>query len=61
MLIDEVTALVGFNDTATAPATGFTRVELGTLSSGMDTATETIVFDNGIISTQPIGCHDAIA
>lgn len=56
VLIDEVSALAGFNDTATAPATGFTRVELGALSSAMNTATETIVFDNWIISTQPIGC-----
>ncbi len=56
VFIDGVSALAGFEDTATAPATGFTRVELGALSSGMNTATEVMAFDNWIISTQPIGC-----
>lgn len=56
VLIDGVSALAGFNNGVTQPATGFSRVEIGTLSSTMNTATEVITFDNWIISTQPIGC-----
>lgn len=56
VLIDEVTALAAFQGNSTLPATGWSRVELGTLSSSLNTATEAITFDNWIISTQPIGC-----
>jgi hypothetical protein len=56
VLIDEASALAGFDQNATLPAAGWFRVELGTLSSNMNTATESITFDNWIISTQSIGC-----
>lgn len=55
-LIDEVSALARVQNTATAPSTGFTRVEIGAVSSSSNTATEVIMFDNWIVSTQPIGC-----
>jgi hypothetical protein len=56
VLLDGVVTLVEFDNLATSPVGGFYRVELGTMSSTSNTATETIVFDNWIIATGPIGC-----
>ena len=46
----------GFDNLNMSPVGGFSRFELGAISGGANTATEILVFDNWIISTQPIGC-----
>jgi hypothetical protein len=56
LLFDEVSVLAGFDNVGTAPAIGFRRVEIGLISSTLNTASETLLFDNWIVSTFPIGC-----
>lgn len=56
VLLDGAPAIVGFSDLETKPLGGFTRIEIGAISSTGNTAPETLVFDNWVISTAAIGC-----
>lgn len=54
--LDDTLGLAGWSDDDTRPDGGFTRIDIGALSSSRNVMPATVTFDDWIIAREPIGC-----